>query len=236
MVNFALMFLMALFVFNVPLKGSFLTLLLGVADLRHHDDGLWHADLGLHPHPDRGAVRHRHSDRSAGDTVFRHMVPVSSLSGMAQIMGRGFPMTYFLPVSVGTFTKGLGFSGPRYEFGRIGCLHPGPDVAEPSPAAQAGALSQRAAMQNIRQHLLARHQGTAQLPARFRAAGAGHLRVLARRHRASAKQFAGSAQCVDRHRRRGSFGTVAPHRSRVPAALLPAAAADRRAGHRPVDE
>jgi ribosome-dependent ATPase len=24
-------------------------------------------------------------------------------------MGRGFPMTYFLPVSVGTFTKGLGF-------------------------------------------------------------------------------------------------------------------------------
>jgi ribosome-dependent ATPase len=25
-------------------------------------------------------------------------------------MGRGFPMTYFVPISVGTFTKGLGFS------------------------------------------------------------------------------------------------------------------------------
>jgi ribosome-dependent ATPase len=25
-------------------------------------------------------------------------------------MGRLFPMTYFLPVSVGTFTKGLGFA------------------------------------------------------------------------------------------------------------------------------
>ena len=37
-------------------------------------------------------------------------VPVSSLSGMARIMGRLFPMTYFLPVSVGAFTKGLGFS------------------------------------------------------------------------------------------------------------------------------
>jgi ribosome-dependent ATPase len=24
-------------------------------------------------------------------------------------MGRAFPMTYFVPVSVGTFTKGLGF-------------------------------------------------------------------------------------------------------------------------------
>jgi ribosome-dependent ATPase len=37
------------------------------------------------------------------------LVPVSALSGTAQIIGRGFPMTYFLPISVGTFTKGLGF-------------------------------------------------------------------------------------------------------------------------------
>jgi ribosome-dependent ATPase len=44
-------------------------------------------------------------------TMFAGMtVPVSSLSGMARIMGRLFPMTYFLPVSVGTFTKGLGFA------------------------------------------------------------------------------------------------------------------------------
>ncbi|HLJ20513.1 MAG TPA: ABC transporter permease, partial [Stellaceae bacterium] len=37
------------------------------------------------------------------------MVPVSALSGAAQLMGRAFPMTYFVPISVGTFTKGLGF-------------------------------------------------------------------------------------------------------------------------------
>jgi ribosome-dependent ATPase len=37
------------------------------------------------------------------------MTPVSSLSGMARIMGRCFPMTYFMPISIGTFTKGLGF-------------------------------------------------------------------------------------------------------------------------------
>jgi ribosome-dependent ATPase len=38
------------------------------------------------------------------------MVPVSSLSGLAQVMGRALPMTYFVPISdVGTFTKGLGF-------------------------------------------------------------------------------------------------------------------------------
>jgi ribosome-dependent ATPase len=32
------------------------------------------------------------------------------LSVGAQIIGRGFPMTYFMPISVGIFTKGLGFS------------------------------------------------------------------------------------------------------------------------------
>ena len=38
------------------------------------------------------------------------MVPVASLSGAAQWMGRAFPMSYFVPISVGTFTKGLGFA------------------------------------------------------------------------------------------------------------------------------
>ena len=37
------------------------------------------------------------------------MTPVSSLSGTARIMGQAFPMSYFVPISVGTFTKGLGF-------------------------------------------------------------------------------------------------------------------------------
>lgn len=36
--------------------------------------------------------------------------PVSSLTGSAAVMGHGFPMSYFLPVSVGTFTKALGFA------------------------------------------------------------------------------------------------------------------------------
>ena len=36
------------------------------------------------------------------------LTPVSSLSGAGAIIGHLFPMTYFLPISVGTFTKGLG--------------------------------------------------------------------------------------------------------------------------------
>jgi ribosome-dependent ATPase len=38
------------------------------------------------------------------------MTPVSSLTGGAQIIGRGFPVTYYVRISVGTFTKGLGFA------------------------------------------------------------------------------------------------------------------------------
>jgi ribosome-dependent ATPase len=38
------------------------------------------------------------------------LTPVSSLSGAPAVLGRLFPMTYFLKVSVGTFTKALGFA------------------------------------------------------------------------------------------------------------------------------
>ena len=111
MVNFAVMFVMALLVFEVPLKGSFLTLLLGGADLCHATTGLRHADLGLCEHADRRALRHRHPDRAAGNACSPACWCRSlALRASAQIMGRLFPMTYFLPVSVGTFTKGLGFS------------------------------------------------------------------------------------------------------------------------------
>jgi len=38
------------------------------------------------------------------------LVPVASLSGPGVVIGSAFPMTYFLPISVGTFTKALGFA------------------------------------------------------------------------------------------------------------------------------
>ena len=41
------------------------------------------------------------------------LTPVSSLSGAGAIIGHIFPMTYFLEISVGTFTKGLGFDDLR---------------------------------------------------------------------------------------------------------------------------
>jgi ribosome-dependent ATPase len=44
-------------------------------------------------------------------TMFAGMsTPVSSITGPGRIMGQFFPMTYYLPISVGAFTKGLYFS------------------------------------------------------------------------------------------------------------------------------
>jgi ribosome-dependent ATPase len=37
------------------------------------------------------------------------LVPVSSLTGGGRLLGLGFPSSWYQPVSVGTFTKGLGF-------------------------------------------------------------------------------------------------------------------------------
>ena len=51
MANFTLMMLLALFVFKVPLKGSFPTLLARRADLCDDDDRLRHADFGVHARP-----------------------------------------------------------------------------------------------------------------------------------------------------------------------------------------
>ncbi len=109
MANFALMFLMALFIFQVPLKGSFLTLLFGV---------LVYVTTTTAYGMVVSAFTRTQIAALFGTTILTvlpatqfagQMVPVSSLSPTAQIMGRAFPMTYFRPIAVGTFTKGLGF-------------------------------------------------------------------------------------------------------------------------------
>ena len=109
MINFAEMFLMALFVFGVPLKGSFLTLLLG-ALIYVTTTTAYGMLISAFTSTQIAALFGTAILTSLPATQFAGMsTPVSSLSGAAQIMGRGFPMTYFVPVSVGTFTKGLGF-------------------------------------------------------------------------------------------------------------------------------
>jgi ribosome-dependent ATPase len=110
MADFAVLFLMSVFVFGVPLKGSFLTLVLG-------------ALLYVTATTSIGMLVSAFASTQIAALVgtaivttmpaiqFSGMVqPVSSLTGAAAVMGYGFPMTYFLKVAIGTFTKGLGFA------------------------------------------------------------------------------------------------------------------------------
>ena len=72
MANFTLMLLLALFVFKVPLKGSFPTLLLGVLIYVTTMTGYGMLISAFTKTQIAALVRHRHSDGAAGDAVCRH--------------------------------------------------------------------------------------------------------------------------------------------------------------------
>jgi ribosome-dependent ATPase len=110
MINFFMLFLMALFVFNVPLKGDFFTLVLGTLIYVTTTTGFGML-VSAFTKTQIAALFGTAILTVLTAQMFSGMTtPVSSLTGMGEIMGRIFPMTYFLPISVGTFTKGLGFA------------------------------------------------------------------------------------------------------------------------------
>lgn len=109
MVNFALLCLLAIFFFGVPLKGSFPTLLLGTLIYVIATTGFGML-ISTFCRTQIAALFGTAILTVLPATQFSGMLaPVSSLSGLPALMGRSFPMTYYLKISVGTFTKALGF-------------------------------------------------------------------------------------------------------------------------------
>src|SRR5260370_34936256 len=110
MLTFTLLVLMALFVCHVPVKGSFAALALGTLLYVFSTCGF-------------GRLASRFTQTRVG-AVFATtvlsviptvnfsglLVPVSSLTGMGRFIGLMFPAAWFQPITVGTFTKALGFS------------------------------------------------------------------------------------------------------------------------------
>jgi ribosome-dependent ATPase len=110
LVNFVILFTMALLFFHVPLKGSPLMLLAGVIVYVFTTTG-YGMLISAFCSTQIAALFGTAIMTILPATQFAGMLaPVSSLSGFARIIGRCFPMSYFLPISVGTFTKGLGFA------------------------------------------------------------------------------------------------------------------------------
>jgi ribosome-dependent ATPase len=110
LIDFVVLFLMALFVFGVPVKGSFATLLVGAVLYAAATTGIGML-VSAFTSSQIAALVGTAIATSVPAVQFSGMLtPVSSLTGMAAVLGYGFPMTYFLRIAVGTFTKGLGFA------------------------------------------------------------------------------------------------------------------------------
>jgi ribosome-dependent ATPase len=122
--NFALLFLMALFVFRVPLKGDFPTLLLGVL-IYVTAMTAYGMLISAFTNTQIAALFGTSILTVLPATQFSGMMtPVSSLAGFAQMVGRTFPMTYFVPICVGAFTKGLGFADLRWSLALLAMFVP----------------------------------------------------------------------------------------------------------------
>ena len=139
-VNFVLMFVMALVVFRVPIKGSFPALFLGVLVYVTTTTAYGMVVSRLYPHSDRGLVWHRHSDCPAGYDVCRHIGPGVVVDRDGACYGTPLPNDLLPADQHRDFHQGPRLRGPFSGSGDPGGLCPGPDLAEPAAPAQAGAL------------------------------------------------------------------------------------------------
>ena len=108
LVQFATLVALAVLLFQVPVKGSWLTLMLGgiVYVLASTGFGLL---LSVFASTQTAAIFAAAIIAILPAVQFSGMfVPVSSLSGGAWFAAKIFPSTYFQAISVGTFTKALG--------------------------------------------------------------------------------------------------------------------------------
>ncbi|MGO9941196.1 MAG: ribosome-associated ATPase/putative transporter RbbA [Rhodoblastus sp.] len=110
MVDFVIMFLMAIYVFKVPLKGGFAILAFGSIVYVAATTG-YGMVVSAFTRTQIAALFGTAILTILPASMFSGMsTPASSVTGMGRVMGQLFPMTYYLPISVGAFTKGLNFA------------------------------------------------------------------------------------------------------------------------------
>ena len=110
MVNFVFLLLMAIFVFGVPLKGPFLTLLIGTIVYVISTTGFGQL-ISSFTRTQVAAVFATAILSIVPAVNFSGLfAPVSSLSGTAKILGLTFPSAWYQPITVGVFAKALGMS------------------------------------------------------------------------------------------------------------------------------
>jgi len=110
LLSYFMLLLLALTLFGLPLKGSLAALSLGALLFVFASTGLGLL-MSTFVRTQIAAVFATAIASTIPTILFSGMlVPVSSLTGPAHVMGLGFPSAWFNHVSVGTFTKGLGLT------------------------------------------------------------------------------------------------------------------------------
>jgi ribosome-dependent ATPase len=110
MVNFVFLWLMAVFVFHVPVKGSFVTLVLGTIVYVVSTTGFGQL-ISSFTRTQVAAVFATAILSIVPAVNFSGLfAPVSSLSGGARIIGLSFPSAWYQPITVGVFAKALGMA------------------------------------------------------------------------------------------------------------------------------
>jgi len=110
MVNFVFLFLMAIFLFGVSLKGPFLTLLIATVIYVVSTTGFGQL-ISSFTRTQVAAVFATAILSIVPAVNFSGLfAPVSSLSGGAKILGLTFPSAWYQPVTVGVFAKALGIA------------------------------------------------------------------------------------------------------------------------------
>jgi ribosome-dependent ATPase len=116
MLNFLLLVAMAILLFGVPIKGSLLALGSGALLYVAATTGIGLL-ISTFTKTQTAALFGTAIGTILPAIQFSGMLqPVSTLEGPPAVIGQIFPMTYFLKISVGTFTKALGFSDLSIEF------------------------------------------------------------------------------------------------------------------------
>jgi ribosome-dependent ATPase len=109
LVNFVALFIMAIFIFRVPIKGPFLTLLIATIVYVFATTGFGQL-ISSFVSTQVAAVFATAILSIVPAVNFSGLfAPVSSLSGTAKILGLSFPSAWYQPVTVGVFAKALGF-------------------------------------------------------------------------------------------------------------------------------
>jgi ribosome-dependent ATPase len=124
MVNFAVLAILAVTVFGVPIKGSLLALSAGALLYVIATTGLGLV-ISSFTRTQIAALFGTAIATMLPATQFSGMMqPVSSLEGGAAVIGQLFPTTYFMIISIGTFTKSLSFSDLVPDFLALAAFFP----------------------------------------------------------------------------------------------------------------